>query len=65
MNKRIEYLARQSGLKLDDLPDEVYLPLEEFAKSIVKDCVDQCGGKGACIGSSLVKNKIFELYNIV
>lgn len=41
MNKRIRELAEQANLKLDDLPDEVFIPLEEFAELIVREC-DQC-----------------------
>jgi hypothetical protein len=29
-------LAKQAGLKLDELPDEVYLPLEQFAKLVAE-----------------------------
>ena len=65
MNKRIEHLATQAGLKLDELPDEVYLPLEQFAQLVAQDCIDQCGGKGTCIGAGMVKKKITELYGIV
>ena len=39
MNERIKELAEQANLKLDDLPDEVFIPLEEFAELIVRECV--------------------------
>ena len=29
-------LAKQAGLKLDELPDKVYLPLEQFAKLLAE-----------------------------
>ena len=32
MNKQTEQLAEQAGFVLDDLPDTVLLPLEQFAK---------------------------------
>ena len=38
MNERIKELAEQANLKLDDLPDEVFIPLEEFAELIVREC---------------------------
>lgn len=40
MNDRIRELAEQVNLKLDDLPDEVFIPLEEFAELIVRECAD-------------------------
>jgi len=42
MNKRIEHLATQAGLKLDELPDEVYLPLEQFAKLVAEHECEAC-----------------------
>lgn len=41
MNERIEKLAEQAGLKLDDLPDDVFIPLEKFAELIVRECANQ------------------------
>jgi hypothetical protein len=38
MNKKIKELAKQAGLKIDDLPDDVYIPLEKFAELLVRDC---------------------------
>ena len=34
-------LAEQANLKLDDLPDEVFIPLEEFAELIVRETIKQ------------------------
>ena len=35
-------LAKQAGLKLDELPDEVYLPLEQFAKLVAEKEREAC-----------------------
>jgi hypothetical protein len=37
MNQRIQELAEQANLKLDDLPDDTFIPLEKFAELIIKD----------------------------
>ena len=37
MNKKIEELAKQAGLKLEDLPDEVFIPLEKFAELLIRE----------------------------
>jgi len=39
MNERIKELATQAGFDLDNLPDEVYIPLQLFAELTVKECV--------------------------
>ena len=39
MNERIRELADRAGLKLDNLPDDVYIPLEQFAKLIIQECI--------------------------
>lgn len=38
MNKRILELAEQANLKLDDLPDDTFIPLKKFAELIVEEC---------------------------
>jgi hypothetical protein len=38
MTNKFEELATQAGLKLDDLPDDVFVPLEKFAELIVREC---------------------------
>ena len=40
MNKRIQQLAEQANLKLDELPDDTFIPLEKFAELIVRECAD-------------------------
>jgi len=32
---------------------------------VAQDCIDQCGGKGACIGAGMVKKTIIERYGII
>jgi hypothetical protein len=39
MNKRILELAEQANLKLDDLPDDTFIPLKKFSELIVKECI--------------------------
>ena len=43
MNERIEDLAEQANLKLDELPDDTFIPLEKFAELIVRECIDVVG----------------------
>jgi hypothetical protein len=38
MNKKIKELAEQAGFKLDELSDDVYIPLEKFAELLIRDC---------------------------
>jgi len=38
MNERIRELAEQANLKLDELPDDTFIPLEKFAELIVAEC---------------------------
>jgi len=42
MTNKIEELATRAGLKLDDLPDDVFVPLEKFAELIVRECAEIC-----------------------
>jgi hypothetical protein len=39
MNEQIKELAGQADLILDDLPDNILIPLENFAELIVAKCV--------------------------
>jgi len=39
MNERIKQLSEQAGFQLDELPDNILLPLENFAESIVKEVI--------------------------
>jgi hypothetical protein len=38
MDNRISKIAEQAGFKLDDLPDEVIIPLENFAELLIREC---------------------------
>jgi hypothetical protein len=39
MNDRIKELAKQANLKLDELPDDTFIPLEKFAELIIQECI--------------------------
>ena len=39
MNERIKQLALEADLTLDDLPDNILIPLENFAESIVQEII--------------------------
>ena len=39
MNERIKELAEQADLVLDDLPDNILIPLENFAELIIQECI--------------------------
>jgi len=41
MNKKIEELAEQSGLRLNELPDNIFIPLEKFAELLIRDSAKQ------------------------
>jgi hypothetical protein len=38
MDKKIEKIAEQAGLKLNELPDTIYIPLEKFAELLIREC---------------------------
>jgi len=38
MNELIKKLAEQANLKLDELPDDTFIPLEKFTELIVQEC---------------------------
>mgnify|MGYP000688824498 CR=1 FL=1 len=38
MNERIKQLAEQANFRLDELPDNILIPLEKFAELIVQEC---------------------------
>ena len=39
MNERMKELAAQAGFTLDNLPDDVLIPLQIFAELTAKECV--------------------------
>jgi hypothetical protein len=63
MNKKIKELAEQAGFKLDNLSDEVYIPLEQFAELLIRDCAKQVNDVykqgGGTYGETILKK-----YNI-
>ena len=40
MNERIKQLAEEADLKLDDLPDNILIPLEDFVESIFQEVIN-------------------------
>ena len=46
MNERIKELAKHANLKLDELSDDTFIPLEKFAELIVQECLNICEEMG-------------------
>jgi len=46
MNERIKELAGQADLILDDMPDNILIPLENFAELIIQECLNICEDMG-------------------
>lgn len=40
MNKQTQDLAEQAGFDLDQLPDNVLLPLQKYTELLAQQCVD-------------------------
>jgi hypothetical protein len=63
MKKKIKEIAEQAGLKLDELPDDVYIPLEQFVELLIRDCAKQVNNVykqgGGTYGETILKH-----YNI-
>ena len=55
MNSLIERMASEAGLKYSPEQAEA---VERLVRIAAAFCIDQCGGRGVCVGSTLVKNKI-------
>ena len=55
MNSLIERMASEAGLKYTAEQAEA---VERLVRIAAAFCIDQCGGRGVCVGSTLVKNKI-------
>jgi hypothetical protein len=64
MNERIQELCKQSGLKLDELPDDVYIPLEKFAELIVQDCVGIVRNQGPFLRYNAIADAIQKHFGI-
>ena len=39
MKQKLHDLALQAELKIDDLPDSVYIPLQKFAELLIEECI--------------------------
>jgi hypothetical protein len=65
MNERIKELAEQANLKVDELPDDTFIPLEKFAELIVakmlQTCEDHPGWSGRMIGEQIKEHFGVEL----
>ena len=46
MNDQFDKLASLAGFNLDNLPDDVLLPLQSFTELIVKECLSFCEYRG-------------------
>jgi len=55
MNERIKELAGQADLLLDDLPDNILIPLENFAELIVLKCAEIADTAEPFLASDLIK----------
>lgn len=66
MNKKIEELAAQPGLKLENLSDEVYIPLEQFIELLVRYCAKQVSNVykqgGGTYSEVILKHYNLEIY---
>jgi len=38
--------------------------VERLVRITATFCINQCGGKGVCVGSTLVKNKILTAFDM-
>jgi hypothetical protein len=61
MNDHIRQLAIRAGM----LPDQHQADrLAAFARLVVQDCIDQCGGRTVCVGAGLTQSRLRNLYDI-
>jgi hypothetical protein len=61
MNSLIERMASEAGLKYSPEQAEA---VERLARIAAAFCIDQCGGRGVCVGSTMVKNKILTAFDM-
>ena len=61
MNSLIERMSSEAGLKYSPEQAEA---VERLARIAAAYCIDQCGGRGVCVGSTLVKNKILTAFDM-
>ena len=61
MNSLIERMASEAGLKYSPEQTEA---VERLVRIAAAFCIDQCGGRGVCVGSTMVKNKILTAFDM-
>jgi len=61
MNSLIERMASEAGLKYT--PEQAE-SVERLVRIAAAFCIDQCGGRGVCVGSTMVKNKILTAFDM-
>ena len=61
MNPLIERMASEAGLKYSPEQAEAVERLVRIAAAL---CIDQCGGRGVCVGSTMVKNKNLTAFDM-
>ena len=61
MNSLIERMASEAGLKYSPEQAEA---VERLVRITAAFCIDQCGGRGVCVGSTMVKNKILTAFDM-
>jgi len=65
MNERIQELALQANIQLDNLPDDTFIPLENFAELIVRECLEIVDEEGCGEGGSVrAYSKIKEHFGV-
>jgi hypothetical protein len=64
MNEKIKQLAQQSNLLLDDLPDNILLPLEKFVELLVDDVCDDMMSLEPMYPANIVALKIRQKYGV-
>ncbi len=61
MNPLIERMASEAGFKYTPEQAEA---VERLVRIAAAFCIDQCGGRGVCVGSTMVKNKILTAFDM-
>jgi hypothetical protein len=61
MNPLIERMASEAGLKYSPEQAEA---VERLVRISAAFCIDQCGGRGVCVGATMVKNKILTAFDM-
>ena len=61
MHPLIERMSSEAGLKYS--PEQADA-VERLVRVAAAFCIDQCGGRGVCVGSTLVKHKILTAFDM-